>query len=72
MVLLPLHATPGDQPPPLTALRLLTEWSNDWWVLLGLAVPGVLYVAGLLTLRRRGDRWPVGRSIAFALLTQAR
>jgi cytochrome c oxidase assembly factor CtaG len=65
VVLLPLHATPDDQPPPLTALRLLTEWSNDWWVLLGIAVPGALYVAGLLTLRRRGDRWPVGRSVAF-------
>ncbi|HLL63979.1 MAG TPA: cytochrome c oxidase assembly protein [Propionibacteriaceae bacterium] len=65
VVLVPLHATPDDQPPPLTALRLLTEWSSDWWVLLGIAVPAVLYVAGLLTLRRRGDRWPVGRSIAF-------
>ncbi len=65
VVLMPLHATPEDQPPPFTALRLLTEWSSDWWVALGLAVPGVLYVAGLLALRRRGDRWPVGRSVAF-------
>jgi cytochrome c oxidase assembly factor CtaG len=65
VVLLPLHATPDDQPPPFTALRLVTEWSNDWWVALGLAVPGALYVAGLLTLRRRGDKWPVGRSVAF-------
>ena len=64
-MLVPLHATPDDQPPPLTALRLLTEWSNDWWVLLGIAVPAVLYVTGLVILRRRGDRWPVGRSIAF-------
>ena len=64
-MLLPLHATPDDQPPPLTALRLLTEWSDDWWVLLGIAVAAVLYVAGLVTLRRRGDRWPVGRSVAF-------
>jgi putative copper resistance protein D len=63
--LLPLHATPEDQPPPLTAVRLLTEWSSDWWVLVGLAVPGALYVAGLVTLRRRGDQWPVGRSVAF-------
>ena len=65
VVLLPLHATPEDQPPPFTAMRLLTEWSSDWWVALGIAVPGVLYVAGLLTLRKRGDRWPVGRSVAF-------
>ena len=65
VVLLPLHATPEDQPPPLTALRLLTQLSTDWWVVLGIALPGVLYVAGLLTLRRRGDRWPVSRSVAF-------
>ena len=65
VVLLPLHATPADQPPPFTAVRLLTEWSSDWWVALGIAVPGVLYVAGLVALRRRGDHWPIGRSVAF-------
>ena len=64
-VVLPLHATPDDQPPPFTAARLLTEWSSDWRVAVGIAVPGVLYVAGLVALRRRGDRWPVGRSVAF-------
>ena len=64
-VLLPLHATPDDQPPPLTAVRLLTEWSVDWWLALGLGVPAVLYVLGLVTLRRRGDHWPVGRTVAF-------
>lgn len=65
VALLPLHATPGDQPPPLTPLRLLTEWSTDWWIALGIAIPGILYTAGLVVLRRRGDRWPVGRSLAF-------
>ena len=64
-MLLPLHATPGDQPPPLTLVRLVTEWSTDWWLALGIAIPGLLYVAGLVVLRRRGDRWPVGRSLAF-------
>jgi putative copper resistance protein D len=63
--LLPLHATPDDQPPPLTAVRLLTEWSGDWWLALGLVVLAVLYVLGLVRLRRRGDHWPVGRSVAF-------
>jgi putative copper resistance protein D len=60
-----LHATPRDQPPPLTPVRLLTEWTSDWWLALGILVPGVLYVLGLVRLRRRGDSWPVGRSIAF-------
>ena len=63
--LLPLHATPGDQPPPLTAVRLLTEWSGDWWLAIGLLVLAVLYVLGLVRLRRRGDHWPVRRSVAF-------
>ena len=65
VVLVPMHATPDDQPPPLTALRLLTEWSLDWWLVVGLAIPTVLYAAGLIRLRRRGDRWPVRRSVAF-------
>lgn len=65
IVLLPLHATPADQPPPLTAVRLLTQWSPDWWIGLGIAVPAALYVAGLVTLHRRGDHWPVGRTVAF-------
>jgi cytochrome c oxidase assembly factor CtaG len=60
-----LHATPRDQPPPLTPVRLLTEWTSDWWLALGIVVPGVMYVLGLVRLRRRGDSWPVGRSIAF-------
>jgi len=64
-VLLPLHATPRDQPPPLTPVRLLTEWSVDWWLALGIAVLAVLYLLGVTRLRRRGDRWPVGRSVAF-------
>ena len=63
--MLPLHATPEDQPPPLTPIRLLTEWSFDWWIALGIAVPAVLYAAGVIVLRRRGDRWPVRRSVAF-------
>jgi cytochrome c oxidase assembly factor CtaG len=65
VVLVPMHATPDDQPPPLTALRLLTEWSLDWWLVVGLAIPAVLYAAGLFRLRRRGDHWPVRRSVAF-------
>jgi cytochrome c oxidase assembly factor CtaG len=64
-VLLPLHATPKDQPPPLTAARLLTEWTGDWWLALSLAIAAALYVLGVVRLRRRGDRWPAGRSVAF-------
>jgi cytochrome c oxidase assembly factor CtaG len=67
MVLVPLHATPTNQPPPLTPTRLLTEWTWNWSMALGIAITAALYIAGLVVLRRRGDRWPVQRSISFLL-----
>ncbi|MCW2811727.1 MAG: rane protein-like protein [Friedmanniella sp.] len=63
--LLPLHATPADQPPPLTPGRLLTQWDPDWWLVVGLAVPALLYLFGVVVLHRRGTRWPVGRTLSF-------
>ncbi len=63
--LLPLHATPGDQPPPLTPGRLLTQWDPDWWLVLGLAVPAALYLTGVIVLHRRGTAWPMGRTLSF-------
>ncbi len=51
--------------PPFTLEGALTDWSLD-------PVPFVLvvwtagaYLAGVVVLRRRGDRWPVGRTVAF-------
>jgi cytochrome c oxidase assembly factor CtaG len=67
VLLLPLHATPGNQPPPFTPIRLLTEWTFDWWLVLGVLIPSALYVWGLVVLHRRGDRWPPGRSAAFLI-----
>ena len=67
MVLVPLHATPTNQPPPLTPTRLLTEWSWEWSMALGIAIAGGLYIAGLVVLHRRGDHWPVPRSFSFLL-----
>ncbi|MFX4272715.1 cytochrome c oxidase assembly protein [Propionibacteriaceae bacterium Y1685] len=60
-----MHANPLDQPPPLTPVRLLTAWTFDPWAVLGLLIPAALYVWGVLRLRRRGDAWPVGRTVAF-------
>jgi cytochrome c oxidase assembly factor CtaG len=67
MVLVPLHATPTNQPPPLTPTRLLTEWNWEWSMALGIAIAAALYVTGLVVLHRRGDRWPVSRSFSFLL-----
>ncbi|QZY50729.1 cytochrome c oxidase assembly protein [Leucobacter tenebrionis] len=58
----------GDPlPPELTAGSYLTEWKFDLaWVLV--CVFGVaLYLAGVLRLARRGDRWPIGRTVAWIL-----
>jgi cytochrome c oxidase assembly factor CtaG len=67
MVLIPLHATPTNQPPPLTPTRLLTEWTLEWSMALCIAIAATLYIAGLVVLHRRGDRWPVSRSFSFLL-----
>ncbi len=51
--------------PPFDLQRALTDWSLEPlpFVLTAWAVG--LYAVGVLTLRRRGDRWPVGRTVAF-------
>jgi cytochrome c oxidase assembly factor CtaG len=67
MVLVPLHATPTDQPPPLTPTRLLTEWTWEWAMALGIAIAAGVYIAGLVVLHRRDVRWPIRRSVSFLL-----
>ncbi|KPM55125.1 copper resistance protein CopD [Frankia sp. R43] len=52
-------------PPAPTPWRLLADWRPDW-VFIGLCVLAAgLYIAGVIRLARRGDRWPVGRTIGF-------
>ena len=54
-------------PPPLTPDAWLTTWRTDWlWLSLALVMVG-LYLAGVSRLRRRGDGWPVQRSILWVL-----
>ncbi|RYJ27502.1 membrane protein [Streptomyces sp. L-9-10] len=52
--------------PPFTLGRAL-EFSPDLFFLIGCLLGLVLYGAGVLRLRRRGDSWPVGRTVAFVL-----
>ncbi|MGE2715023.1 cytochrome c oxidase assembly protein [Mycolicibacterium litorale] len=70
---------PGRQPTPVeveigydlagppTAARILFDWRFD--LILGTAaiVLALVYLAGWWRLRRRGDAWPVGRTIAWLL-----
>lgn len=52
-------------PPPPDALRYLTEWSPDLLWLLACGFGVFFYVAGVLRLRRRGDAWPVYRTVLW-------
>lgn len=57
----------GPLPSAPTVMRLLWGWSPNG---VGLAVVGLgsaLYLGGVLTMRRRGDAWPVGRTISWFL-----
>jgi putative copper resistance protein D len=52
-------------PPEPTLARLITQWYPDATFALGCLAAVLLYVAGLRRLRHRGDRWPVGRTLAW-------
>src|SRR5882762_5307742 len=58
-------ASAGDVPPPLTVTRILTAWTVDPWLAAIIAVIGGVYLYGVSTLTRRGDKWPIGRTVAF-------
>ena len=58
-------ASGGDVPPPLTGARILTAWSVDPWLAAVIVAIGGLYLYGVSTLTRRGDKWPIGRTAAF-------
>ncbi|MCS5715839.1 bifunctional copper resistance protein CopD/cytochrome c oxidase assembly protein [Herbiconiux sp. CPCC 205716] len=52
-------------PPELTVANFLTQWNFDLiWVLV-CAFAIFFYVAGVLRLRRRGDRWPWYRTVLW-------
>ncbi|MEV8395426.1 MULTISPECIES: cytochrome c oxidase assembly protein [unclassified Streptomyces] len=46
---------------------LFTAWRFDVVFALGCTVLALLYLAGVRKLRRRGDAWPVGRTISWLL-----
>lgn len=49
------------------SLHAVLTWSPDWPFLLGSLLVFGLYVVGVVRLVRRGDRWPIGRMVAFTL-----
>ncbi|WP_199246058.1 cytochrome c oxidase assembly protein [Leifsonia sp. AG29] len=64
----PAEILTGDRlPPELTFGRLFTSWNFDLLWVLGCAFALFFYLAGVWRLRRRGDRWPVYRTILWTL-----
>ncbi|MFC8504262.1 cytochrome c oxidase assembly protein [Pedococcus sp. NPDC057267] len=55
------------EPSALTAASWVTAWSTEWiWVALAALAVG-LYLAGVVRLHRRGDTWPVHRTVLWVL-----
>lgn len=54
----------GDEiPPPLTALRILTTWTADPWVLVPVLLAAAIYLLGVRRLTARGIAWPLARTL---------
>ena len=52
-------------PPELTVVRYFTEWRFDLLWTLVIAFLAFFYLAGVWRLHRRGDRWPLHRTILW-------
>ncbi len=65
-----LHAFAADEQalPRFTFGRIFTEWELLSWATVSIVVVAFVYLAGVVRLRRRGDRWPLGRTLAFVVV----
>jgi putative copper resistance protein D len=52
-------------PPQLTAARWVTTYRTEWLFTTVAVVAIGLYLAGVVRLHRRGDRWPVMRTVSW-------
>jgi cytochrome c oxidase assembly factor CtaG len=52
-------------PPELTVDRAFTQWVLDPWALAVIILAAVAYAAGVRQVRRSGQHWATGRTIAF-------
>jgi putative membrane protein len=55
-------------PPPLTAGTGLTSWQLEPAVLAVLVLAAAAYLYGLSRLHKRGQHWPLGRTLTFLVL----
>ncbi len=56
-----------ETPPPPSLLNLLKLYNPDALMISILITAVALYIKGVAVLKARGDSWPVGRTVAFAI-----
>jgi putative copper resistance protein D len=54
-------------PPPPTILNILKLYNPDALMIAILITAVALYIKGVAVLKKRGDSWPVGRTVSFAV-----
>jgi cytochrome c oxidase assembly factor CtaG len=52
-------------PAKFTVARAFSSWTLDPWSLAAIVILAGLYLAGVVAVRRHGERWPAGRVVAF-------
>jgi len=57
----------GGDLPRFTAGSVFTQWGLDPYLFVGTVWAAGLYLFGVRALHARGDRWPLGRTIAFVV-----
>ena len=62
-----VEAIGAKMPESPTISRVFFEYEPDGLFLSLLILAVALYIKGVIVLTKRGDKWPVGRTIAFAL-----
>ncbi|GAA2017232.1 cytochrome c oxidase assembly protein [Terrabacter terrae] len=62
-----LSLTGFPAPPPPSALDWVTAWRVEWLFLSTGLLAIALYIAGVVRLRRRGDAWPVLRTVSWVI-----
>jgi cytochrome c oxidase assembly factor CtaG len=55
----------GPLPEPPSVINFITGWSGNGVGLVVVGLGTALYLKGVWTLRKRGDSWPVGRTISW-------
>ena len=58
----------GEALPRFTLGRVFTEWELLTLGTLAVVLTAVLYLWGVVRLHRRGDHWPIGRTLSFVVV----